>query len=215
MSEEGGYLGAMTYQAIYSSAFEKLKTSHSDNPEATSALNLLQRNLLQADNSSSSFLFDFAKTLLTDAKLNVNLQESYLRMHATAPVDDLEMPQYTNRPEFQELSLRAIALRRVLARVPDEMKERRPFLETIKEIASSIKKLLDATNVILQIIPPQSQPIVEKRKREFVHYSKRFSNTLKEYFRDQNQTQVFVAANQLIFQTTQIVRTVRDRIRVQ
>ena len=153
-------------------------------------------------------------------------------MHATAPVDDLEIPQYANRPEFQELSLRAIALRRVLARgmydstgdilnlktiivsVPDEMKERRPFLETIKEIASSIKKLLDATNVILQIIPPQSQPVVEKRKREFVHYSKRFSNTLKEYFRDQNQTQVFVAANQLIFQTTQIVRTVRDRIRV-
>jgi hypothetical protein len=74
MNEEGGYLGAMTYQAIYSSAFEKLRTSHSENPEALSALNLLQRNLLQADNSSSSFLFDFAKTLLTDSKLNVNLQ---------------------------------------------------------------------------------------------------------------------------------------------
>lgn len=156
-------------------------------------------------------------------------------MHAIAPVDDLEMPQYAHRSDLQELSKRAIALRRVLARVPDEMKERRPFLETIKEIASSIKKLLDATNAILQSIPPQAQGrkyllindylnlifgytlsyhillALEKRKREFVHYSKRFSNTLKEYFRDQNSTQVFVAANQLIFQTTQIVKTVRDK----
>uniref|UniRef100_A0AC34QY50 Programmed cell death protein 10 n=2 Tax=Panagrolaimus sp. JU765 TaxID=591449 RepID=A0AC34QY50_9BILA len=175
---------------------------------------LLQRSLYHAETTSPNFLFDLAKILLNDAKLTVNLQESFLRMHGSAPVDDLEMPQYAHKPEFEELSVRAIALRRVLARVPDEMKERRPFLETIKEIASSIKKLLDATNIILQLIPPQSQPLLEKRKREFVHYSKRFSNTLKEYFRDQNPTQVFVAANQLIFQTTQIVRTVRDRIRV-
>ncbi|KAE9548288.1 hypothetical protein FO519_008500 [Halicephalobus sp. NKZ332] len=213
MNEEGGYLGAMTYQAIYASAFEKLKKAYSDD-STNGVLTHLQKNLNHAENSSPGFLFDLAKILLSEAKLTVNLQESFLRMHATAPVDDLEMPQYAHRADFQELSIRAIALRRVLARVPDEMKERRPFLETIKEIASSIKKLLDATNVILQVIPQQSQPLLEKRKREFVHYSKRFSNTLKEYFRDQNQTQVFVAANQLIFQTTQIVRTVRDRIRV-
>uniref|UniRef100_A0A7E4VAS8 Programmed cell death protein 10 n=1 Tax=Panagrellus redivivus TaxID=6233 RepID=A0A7E4VAS8_PANRE len=214
MNEEGGYLGAMTYQAIYSSAFDKLRRAHSESDESQNALNLLQHSLHQAESASASFLFDFAKILLTESKLNINLQESFLRMHAVAPVDDLEMPMYAHRADFQELSLRAIALRRVLARVPDEMKERKHFLETIKEIASSIKKLLDATNEILNTIPVQSQHLVEKRKREFVHYSKRFSNTLKEYFRDQNQTQVFVAANQLIFQTTQIVRTVRDRIRV-
>lgn len=82
---------------------------------------------------------------------------------------------------------------------------RRPFLDTIKEIASSIKHLLDTTNAILSIVPHSYQPckliliinlyflmylVVEKRKREFVHISKRFSNTLKEYFKRQDPTQV-------------------------
>lgn len=52
---------------------------------------------------------------------------------------------------------RAIALRRVLARVPEEMSDRRTFLETIKEIASSIKKLLDATNAVMQVVHPSAQ----------------------------------------------------------
>ncbi len=71
----------------------------------------------------------------------------------------------------------------MLSRVPDEMSERRTFLETIKEIAGSIKKLLDATNAVHAAVPPSVQPSVERRKKEFVHYSKRFSNTLKEYFK--------------------------------
>ncbi|KAH7712680.1 hypothetical protein AAVH_19985 [Aphelenchoides avenae] len=213
MSEEGGYLGAMTYQCLYSSSFERLRKVHSANPTAVESLNELQSALRGADRASPSFLFDLTKILLTESKLNVNLQESYLRMQANAPTDDLELPQF-QMAEFQELSARAITLRKVLARVPDEMNDRRPFLETIKEIASSIKKLLDTTNVIIQLVPTSVQPLIEKRKREFVHYSKRFSNTLKEYFRDQNATQVYISANQLIFQTTQIVRSVREKVRL-
>uniref|UniRef100_A0A914DTL3 Programmed cell death protein 10 n=1 Tax=Acrobeloides nanus TaxID=290746 RepID=A0A914DTL3_9BILA len=215
MNEEGGYLGAMTYQCLFSASLERLRKVHGDNPQAINSISNLQMLLHQADRSSPSFLFDFAKILLADSKLNVNLQESFLRMHATAPIDDLEISNADNVPEFQELSTRAIALRKVLARVPDEMADRRPFLETIKEIASSIKKLLDATNAILQIVPQHVQSLIEKRKREFVHYSKRFSNTLKEYFRDQNATQVFISANQLIFQATQIVRAVREKVVLQ
>uniref|UniRef100_A0A0R3RLD2 Programmed cell death protein 10 n=1 Tax=Elaeophora elaphi TaxID=1147741 RepID=A0A0R3RLD2_9BILA len=143
-----------------------------------------------------------------DSELNVNLQEAFLRRQATAPTDDLELPNL-RQGEYQELSSRAIALRQVLARVPEEMSDRRTFLETIKEIASSIKKLLDATNAVMQVI----HPTVEKRKREFVHYSKRFSNTLKEYFKDQNATQVSISANQLIFQTALLIRTIREKMR--
>lgn len=54
---------------------------------------------------------------------------------------------------------------------------------------------------------------IEKRKREFVHYSKRFSNTLKDYFRVHDAGQVFVASNQLIFQTIQLIRCVRERVK--
>lgn len=56
--------------------------------------------------------------------------------------------------------------------------------------------------------------MIEKRKREFVRYSKQFSNTLKEYFRDQNASQVFMASNLLIFQTIQLIRCIRERVRV-
>ncbi|VDN55343.1 unnamed protein product [Dracunculus medinensis] len=220
MSEEGGYLGAMTFQCIFSGIFDRLIQNCKNNENSLQTLQKLRTTLRQADIVSPSFLFDFIKVLLSESMLNINLQEAYLRLQSNAPSTDLELhnlPRYLERSEFQELSSRAIALRRVLARIPDEMSDRRTFLETIKEIASSIKKLLDATNAIMQIMPPGAQlcklyETVEKRKREFVHYSKRFSNTLKEYFRDQNATQVSVSANQLIFQTTLIIRTIREKI---
>jgi programmed cell death protein 10 len=114
------------------------------------------------------------------------------------------------------------------------MADRRRFLETIKVIASSIKRLLDATNAvyavglalakvkfltekknIAQIVPDPAKPAVERRKKEFVHYSKRFSNTLKEYFKGDDANLVYIAANQLIFQTQLIVRVVREKTRHQ
>ncbi|VDN04488.1 unnamed protein product [Thelazia callipaeda] len=212
MNEEGGYLGAMTYQCLYSGVLDRIVQNHRNDNAAVHFLHRLRSILRQADIASPSFLFDFTKVLLYDSDLNVNLQEAFLRMQATAPTGDLELPNL-HQLQYRELSLRAIALRRVLARVPEEMFDRRTFLETIKEIASSIKRLLDATNVVMQIVHPSAQLSVEKRKREFVHYSKRFSNTLKEYFKDQNATQVSISANQLIFQTTLLIRTIREKMR--
>ncbi|KAI1718558.1 programmed cell death protein 10 like protein [Ditylenchus destructor] len=216
-ADEGGgmYLSAMTYQSLYGASFERLKKAHSENPDAIAALDAIQESLRNAESASPSFLFDFSKLLLAESKLNINLQESYLRMHANAPTEDLELPNLNHIAQFRELSERAIALRKVLARIPDEMTDRRPFLETIKEIASSIKKLLDTTNGIIAMLPSNSQPLIEKRKREFVHCSKQFSNTLKEYFKTQNSHQVFMSANHLVFQTLQIFRAVREKVRLQ
>ncbi|GMS85792.1 hypothetical protein PENTCL1PPCAC_7967 [Pristionchus entomophagus] len=213
MNEEVGYLGAVTYQCLYSGALDRVRQSMRTDEKAPSAVHKLRTALKQSEASSPSFLFDLTKLLLADSGLNVNLQESFLRMQANAPTDDLLVFGQDNIPQFQELSSRAIALRRVLSRVPEEMSDRRTFLETIKEIASSIKKLLDATNDVITVVPAHAQQAVEKRKREFVHYSKRFSTTLKDYFRDQNAHQVSVSANQLIFQTSLIVKTLNDKLR--
>lgn len=59
------------------------------------------------------------------------------------------------------------------------------FLYFSREIASAIKKLLDAVSEVSAYIPgPTGKQVLEQRKREFVKYSKRFSNTLKEYFKE-------------------------------
>lgn len=92
-----------------------------------------------------------------------------------------------NRSEdsFQELNRKSATLKKILSRIPDEITDRKTFLETIKEIASAIKKLLDAVNEVNGYIPgPAGKQALEQRKREFVKYSKRFSNTLKEYFKE-------------------------------
>lgn len=58
-------------------------------------------------------------------------------------------------------------------------------MSSCRDIASAIKKLLDAVNDVSAYIPgTQGKQALEQRKREFVKYSKKFSNTLKEYFRE-------------------------------
>ncbi|VDD95054.1 unnamed protein product [Enterobius vermicularis] len=199
MAEEGGYLGAMTYQCLFKGAIERVMQSHKADEVAYHALNRLSANLQQADVVSPSFLFDFMKILLDRSKLNINLQEAFLRMQAKAPTDDLELPPGLG-PEFQELSARAIALRRVLSRVPEEMSDRRTFLETIKEIASSIKRLLDATNALMRVVPVPAQSC---KFFFFLFNVKRISLILYN---------VSVSANQLIFQTTLIIKTIREKL---
>jgi len=45
--------------------------------------------------------------------------------------------------------------------------------------------LLDAVNEAASYLPgPAAKQALEQRKREFVKFSKRFSNTLKEYFKE-------------------------------
>lgn len=54
-----------------------------------------------------------------------------------------------------------------------------------REIASAIKKLLDTVSELSEYLPgPTGKQALEQKKREFVKYSKRFSNTLKEFFRE-------------------------------
>jgi len=47
------------------------------------------------------------------------------------------------------------------------------------------------------------------KKKEFIKYSKHFSNTLKAYFRDNKRDDVYIAANYLLIQTDYLLRTIK------
>lgn len=137
------------------------------------------------------------------------MTESLLRLQASYPEFE---DQRIRRPEepFQEMNKKCAGLKKILSRIPDEINQRPVFLETIKEIASAIKKLLDCVNEIMSLTPSQSdQAVIDARKRDFIRHSKRFSNTLKEFFKEGQAQSVFLAAVNLLHQTNSIQYTIK------
>ncbi|XP_026757257.1 programmed cell death protein 10 [Galleria mellonella] len=172
----------------------------------------LRAALTKAEAAVPGLNYDLVAGIMRRADIPVNMNESLLRLQGTlteTECADLRL----NRSEeaFQELNKKSTALKKILSRIPDEITDRKTFLETIKEIASAIKKLLDAVNEVSTYTPGPGKQVLEQRKREFVKYSKRFSNTLKEYFKEGQANAVFVSALYLIHQTNQILYTVKSK----
>lgn len=156
------------------------------------------------------FLYDLVMALVKESNVSVNVTESLLRLQGSIP-DNEDLKCSRAEDSFQEFNRRASYLKKVLSRIPDEISDRKTFLDTIKEIASAIKKLLDAVNEVATYIPsPYKKQSLELRKREFVKYSKRFSNTLKEFFKEGQVQAVFISAVYLIYQTNHIMVTVKN-----
>merc|ERR1712241_138444 len=151
--------------------------------------------------------------LVSKADLSVNMNESVLRLQGSGTdQDSVEDRSSRTEEPFQELNRKSSSLKKILSRIPDEITDRKTFLETIKEIASAIKKLLDAVNEVSAYIPgAQGKHSLDQRKREFVKYSKKFSNTLKEYFKEGQPIIVFTSATYLIHQTNMVMITVKDK----
>ena len=144
------------------------------------------------------FCFDLVHSLLHKGQLHANINEGLLRTQGSMGVSERETP-------FRELNRRSAALKAILASIPDEISDRKAFLETIKEIAGAIKGLLEAVNEV-----SSGRRALEQKKREFVKYSKRFSETLKEFFKDGEPDSVFISAVCLIRQIDQLMITVKE-----
>ncbi|XP_046735953.1 programmed cell death protein 10 isoform X3 [Diprion similis] len=178
-----------------------------------SAAQTLRAALSKAENSHPGVTHDLVLGIVRRADLNLNMNESILRLQGVASdIDVVEYRLARSEDAFQELNRKSASLKKILSRIPDEITDRKTFLETIKEIASAIKKLLDAVNEVAGFIPGSAgKQALEQRKREFVKYSKRFSNTLKEYFKEGQANAVFVSALYLIHQTNMIMVTVKNK----
>lgn len=156
------------------------------------------------------FIYDLIKGLLKKADLN-NLDMSECLLRLEGKNNSKEFHILRQEDQFKILNDKANTLKKILGRIPDEIHDRRRFLETIKDIANAIRNLLDAVNNVFPYIEGQpNKQSIEQRKREFVKYSKRFSNTLKEYFKDNGKHCVFQSANHLINQTNLIMKTVKE-----
>lgn len=175
------------------------------------ATQTLRAAFTKAEASNPGVTYDFVLGILEKGELNVNMNESILRLQGSLTDTDVVEHRLTRSEDaFQELNRKSATLKKILSRIPDEITDRKTFLEIIKEIASAIKKLLDAVNEINGYIPgTQGKRALEGRKREFVKYSKLFSNTLKEYFKAGEANSVFASALCLIHQTNMIISAVK------
>lgn len=203
-------VASLVFPVIIKPVLSKVERDHG------SAGQSLRAVLSRAESNCPGLMYGVLQQLASRAGLHQKhaaLYAAVLRHQAVvAPADEGEYRITRTEERFQELNKKSASLKRILARIPDEITDRKTFLETIKEIASGIKKLLDAVSNVAEYIPgPQGKQTLEHRKRDFVKHSKRFSNTLKEYFKEGQAEAVFLSATCLIHQTNLIMLTVKDK----
>lgn len=162
--------------------------------------------LLRAESAYPGLILELITKLTRHIEPDLNMTKALISLQGS--VSDTE--EYKSEPSFAELNRRASTLRKILSRIPDEIDDRKIFLETIKEVASAIKKLLDClTEIINRTDSKSRKQSLEERKRDFIRCSKRFSNKLKQFFKEGEAQSVYTSAAHLMNQTYAIQLTIK------
>ncbi|KAI4804300.1 hypothetical protein KUCAC02_025931 [Chaenocephalus aceratus] len=188
---------SMTLYAVMYPVFNELERIN------LSAAQTLRAAFIKAERENPGLTQDIIMKILEKKNVQINFTESLLRMAA----DDVE-EFMIDRPEqeFLDLNDKARAWKHILSKIPDEiMTEYASYRRS--NIASAIKELLDTVNNVIKKYQYQNRRALEHQKKEFVKYSKSFSDTLKTYFKDGKAINVFISANRLIHQTNLILQT--------
>lgn len=176
------------------------------------AIQSLKGAFIKAEAQHPGFTLDLVTGILQKAEVDkrVDMSECMLRLEGSNTCTEFQI----FRPEepLMVLNERSISLKKILSRIPDEIFDRKKFLETIKDTASAIRLLLDSVNNIFVFVNGPYKQNLEARKKEFVRFSRNFSNTLKEFFRDGEKQNVFLSANHLVNQTNLLMKTVKDAL---
>jgi len=177
------------------------------------AAKALRAAFTKVETQHPGFTYDLINGILAKAEVQnrVDMTECLLRLEGTNNSTEFQILRHEE--PLRILNDRAYSLKKILSRIPDEIFDRKRFLETIKDIASAIRLLLDSVNNVFPYIEgPQHKQAVESRKREFVRYSRNFSNTLKEFFKYNEKQFVFLSANHLVNQTNLLMKTVKEAL---
>lgn len=204
MGDESLY-AAMTIPVVIGPILERLEQ------EDMAAAQTLRAAFCKVEAVYQGFAYDFVKALLIKSEIynKIDMCETLLKLEGLNESEEFKITR--PEPRFRELNQRAIGLKKILSKIPDQIYDRKLFLEAIKDIANAIRLLLDSVNEVTayETLRQDGKQTLGHRKKEFIKYSKRFSTTLKDYFRENQKKDVFLSANYLVNQTNLIMKAVK------